>query len=182
MNNQARIAAVIILIVLVGMQILADPISSAKHSMEINHIQNMFAEAQHNWAAANISGYRFEIHGSSQGLCAVNAVIEVKANTVTEVKPLDAAAPLPPDAWPDPDWGNEVFLCAYNHFTIPQMFAMLEKALKNSPFTILEAEFDPQYGFMTRFKDGRFASQGWLNLRGRKVYNEFQISNFKMEQ
>ncbi|MEY2818194.1 MAG: hypothetical protein RL275_1657, partial [Chloroflexota bacterium] len=47
---------------------------------------------------------------------------------------------------------------------------------------ILEAEFDPQYGFITRFKDGIFNSNGWFSAKATSVYNEFQVSNFKLEK
>lgn len=163
-------------------QILFDPISSIRHSLDIANAHNRFDTAQSKWVAVSIEDYGFEIRSRSQSICAVNALIEVRSNVVVKAQPLNAAYPLPPEKWADPDWGNEVFLCDYNHFTVPQMFAMLAKTLQNSPFAILEAEFDPRYGFITHFQDGIFSNNGWLNMRARKIYNEFRVINFKQTQ
>lgn len=170
------------LLVLAVAQILFDPISSIRHSLDIANVRNRFGTAQSKWVAANIEDYSFEIHGRSQGICAVNALIEVRDNVVVRAQPLNAASPLPPEKWADPDWGNEVFLCDYSHFTVSQMFAMLAKTLQNSPFAILEAEFDPRYGFIAHFQNGMFFSDGWLNMRATTIYNEFRVINFEQAQ
>ena len=159
-----------------------DPIAPVRQSLNIAKVRSQLDIAKANWAAVGVDDYSFDIHGRSQSICEVDAHIQVEDNVVMEVRDLSSASLLPPKQWADPDWGNEVFLCDYNHFTVPQMFDMLGKTLKNSPFAVLEAEFNPQYGFMTRFEDGIFASHGWLNLRDQNVYNKFQISNFKIEQ
>ena len=177
-----RIAVAVLVIVLALVQFLFDPISSIQHSLDIANIRNGFDTAQSMWVSASVEDYSFEIHGRSQSICAVDAQVKVEDNAVKEVRHLTSASSLPPEQWADPDWGNEVFLCDYNHFTVPQMFSMLAKTLQNSPFAVLKAEFDPQYGFITRFEDGLFASSGRLSMRTKSVYNEFQISNFKLEQ
>ena len=171
----------VVFIGLILMQFLYDPLAFLKQNIDVGNIQTQLVNAQAQWDSVMIQNYTFEIYGASQSICAVNAIIEVQDDTVIKVHPVNTVSPLPPEKWDDPDWGNEVFLCDYNHFTISQMFAMLEKTLANSPFAVLEAEFDPQYGFITRFEDGLFASHGWLNLRDKNVYNEFQVSNFKIE-
>lgn len=178
-----RVAVVLgaFLVILITIQLSYDPLSVVQQSVKAINLQSRLARAKVQWDSEKIRYYSFTMHGESQSICAVNAVIEVQDDTVIKVHPVNTVSPLPPEKWDDPDWGNEVFLCDYNHFTISQMFAMLEKTLANSPFAVLEAEFDPQYGFITRFEDGLFASHGWLNLRDKNVYNEFQVSHFKIE-
>lgn len=135
--------------------------------------------ARAQWDSAAIQDYSFEIQGSSQSICVVDAMIEVRNNIVTEVMPLGTASPLPSEKWADPDWGNEVFLCDYNHFTIPRIFDMVGKTLQNTPSSILDITFDPHYGFIVDFRDGLFGGHGWLGPQISNVYNEFQIRDFQ---
>jgi len=179
LKNKMLIAFTGSILVLALLQLLFDPLSPSLHSLKAANTRARFAEAKVQWDAANIKDYAFEIRGSSQNICAVDAVIEVRGNVVTQVQPLNAAPPLPPEKWADPDWGNEIFLCDYNHFTVPQMLVMVGKTLQNSPFAILEAEFDPRYGFITNFKDGVLGNNGWLHPIARTIYNEFQVVNFQ---
>ena len=181
MFRKTRIIVGVIFIALILAHFLYDPLSFLQHTVEVRNIQSRFVKAHLQWDSAIIQHYSFEIRGSSQDICMVNALIEVQDNKVILVQPLGTSSPLSPQKWADPDWGNEVFLCDYNHFTIPKIFAMLEKTLGNSPFAILETEFDSLYGFITQFEDGISTSHGWLNFRDKNVYNEFQISNFKIE-
>ena len=182
MFRKTRIIVGVIFIALILAHFLYDPLSFLQHTVEVRNIQSRFVKAHLQWDSAIIQHYSFEIRGSSQDICMVNALIEVQDNKVILVQPLGTSSPLSPQKWADPDWGNEVLLCDYNHFTVPQIFAMLGKTLENSPFAILDAEFDPQYGFVTQFEDGIPARHGWLNLQNKSVYNEFQVSNFKIEQ
>ena len=179
---KTRIIVGAVFIGLILMQFLYDPLGFLEQKLNVGNIQAQLAKAQTQWDSAMIEDYSFEIYGASQSICKVNAWIEVHDEAVVKVKPLHMNSALPPDAWADPDWGNEIFLCDYNHFTVSQMLAMLGKTLENSPFAILDAEFDPQYGFVTQFEDGIPARHGWLNLQNKSVYNEFQVSNFKIEQ
>ncbi len=181
-NTKIRIVVVGLVVILALAQFLFDPISSIRQSLTIASVRSQFSDAQSKWSAAGFEDYSFEIHGRSQNICIVDAQIKVEDNAVTKVLPLNSTFLLAPEQWADPDWGNEVFICDYNHFTIPRMFEMFEKTLQNSPTSILEAEFDPQYGFITRFKDGIFNSNGWFSAKATSVYNEFQVSNFKLEK
>ncbi|GAB4399159.1 MAG: hypothetical protein OHK003_22930 [Anaerolineales bacterium] len=179
MTLKVRIVAIIGIFALLLAQLMYDPISAAKHSLTVERVRVQFSEANEKWNAAVIEDYSFEIQGSSQNICAVDAVIEVRNNIVTEVRPFDSASPLPPEKWADPDWGNEVFLCDYSHFTIPRIFDMIEQIIRNSPSSILSVKFDPQHGFVTSFKDGIFTSNGWLSPKFNGIHNEFQIANFQ---
>ncbi|MBI3170181.1 MAG: hypothetical protein HYZ22_16985 [Chloroflexi bacterium] len=178
-KTQLAIIAVAIVLLFALVQFLYDPISSVEHLLEVSHIHDQFPVARSQWDAAAIQDYSFEIRGSSQSICAVDALVEVQNNIVTEVTPLQNTFSLPPEKWADPDWGNEVFLCDYNHFTIPRIFDMVEKTLQNAPTSILEIEFDLRYGFVTDFRDGIFLGHGWLDPKIGAVYNEFQIRNFR---
>jgi hypothetical protein len=83
------------------------------------------------------------------------------------------------DQWSDPDWGEEVFLCDYNNFTMTQFFRLIDRALHNDASVILSAEFDPEYGFVTSYRYGLFTGYGLLSPRISDCCSEFQISNFE---
>lgn len=171
------VAAGIFLLLII--QLLYDPISSAKHSLDVNRIQTGYSQARAQWEQADIRDYTFEIRGSSQSICPVNAVIQVRDNRVTEVHPLDLDSPLPTRKWEDPFWGSEVFLCSYANFTFTHILDMVYHILQTAPSSLLAAEFDPGAGFVTRFQDGIFSGNGWLNPKVSEFYNEFTITDFQ---
>jgi len=160
-------------------QLLYDPLSTAEHSIGVKRVQREYHDAGTTWEQAAISDYQFEIHSPLQSICAVNAVIEVRDGTVSAVKPLDLFSPLPDWKWADPDWGNEVFLCNYAHFTFTRILEMVGETLQTAPSSILAAEFDPQYGFITHYEDGIFSGHGWLSPKVSEFYNEFTITDFQ---
>ncbi|GMV35248.1 MAG: hypothetical protein AMXMBFR60_30770 [Chloroflexota bacterium] len=169
----------IICILVISTHFSYDPASFLIRAFETNTIKAQFSQAQKNWKTLAIQNYSFEIQGNSESICAVNAIIEVKNNVVIKVQPSDSNLTLPSSKWADPDWGDEVFLCNYNHFTIPRMFAMLETILQDSPLSVLNIKFDSQYGFISKFEDGLFANNGWLSFRNMKIYNKFHVTNFQ---
>lgn len=106
-------------------QLLYDPISYAKHSLDVSLIQTGYSQARAQWDQAAIQNYTFEIRGSSQSICPVGAIIQVRDNVVIEVHPLDSVSPLPARKWEDPFWGSEVFLCNYANFTFTHILDMV---------------------------------------------------------
>lgn len=169
----------IISILLILIQFSYDPISFLSHTLESNLIKAQYTKATTKWESVAIQNYNFEIRGDSESICIVNAQIEVRNGAVKKAQPLDSSSPLPSNQWAEPDWGNEIFLCDYYHFTVPHMFAMLDTILQTSPLSILAVEFDSQYGFINKFEDGIFANNGWFSFRAMRVYNKFQIINFE---
>ena len=180
----AKITATTLLVGIL-IQILYDPISSAKHALEVSSVRDQLPQARDKWDALEITDYTFEIIGDARSISLPSARIEVQNDAVVKVEMLDFTSEnqtpqvLSPDQWADPDWGNEVFLCNYNHFTIPQIFDLLEQTLQNFPSSILQAEFDPEYGFVTNFKYGIYTGYGLLRPQLSDCCNVFRIQNFQ---
>ena len=178
----------LVVVVLAGIliQILFDPISSAKHSLLISSVRAELPQARARWDASGIEDYRFEIQGGTPLLCQLKARIEVRSNLVVQVEALDpfseneSAQILPPEKWADPDWGEEVFLCSYYHFTMPQIFDLVEVTLRNYPSSIIDAEFDPAYGFVTNFEYGLYVGKGLLRPKVSECCSRFVIRDFQV--
>ena len=174
-----------ILFVGILIQILVDPISSVRHSLLISNVRTELPAARAKWDSLGITDYTFEIEGDARSICRPSASVEVRNDEVVNVETKDFAlndAPaqfLPQDQWADPDWGEEVFLCSYFHFTMPQIFSLVEVTLQNFPASIVQAEFDPEYGYVTEFSYGIYAGYGALSPHIEDCCNNFIIRNFQ---
>lgn len=176
-----------IFILLVGLviQVLYDPISSARHSLMVSNVRTELSQARAKWDAAGITDYTFEVQGDARSICQPSAMIEVRSNSVVKVEAKDFASDnspaqlLPPEQWADPDWGEEVFLCSYYHFTMPQIFDLIDETLRNFPSSIMQADFDPEYGFVSDFSYGIYVGYGLLRPKLDNCCYEFHIRNFQ---
>ena len=169
-----------IVILLILTQVFYDPISSVKHALTISSIRNQLPQARAKWEKFEITGYTFEIIGDARSICQPSARIEVENDVVIKVELLNTNSQiLPPDQWADPDWGNEVFLCNYHHFTMPQIFELVEQTLQNFPSSILQADFDSEYGFVTSFEYGIYVGYGLARPKISNCCNIFRIQNFQ---
>jgi len=181
-NSKFIIAAGITALLIVT-EILYDPISSARHHLRIASVRAELPQARAKWDGAGITDYMFEIQGNARSICQPSAVIEVRDNAVVKVETKgnnDNARLLPPESWSDPDWGEEVFLCNYFHFTMPQFFDLVEQTLQSYPASIMQAEFDDEHGFVSDFSFGMYVCYGLLRPRISNCCNEFQIRNFQV--
>ncbi|MEK6751406.1 MAG: hypothetical protein AABZ00_03990 [Chloroflexota bacterium] len=180
----SKITAVILLVGIL-IQVLYDPISSARHSLEVSSVRDQLPQARAKWEALGITDYAFEIIGDARSICQPSARIEVKGDVVVKVETKDFSSEdstpqiLFPNKWTDPDWGNEVFLCNYNHFTLTKTFELVEQTLQNFPSSILQADFDPVYGFVASFKYGIYTGYGLLRPQINDCCNVFRIQNFQ---
>lgn len=167
---------------LILIQILYDPISSGKHSLTASSVRNQLSQARAKWESPEIMDYTFEIIGDARSICQPFARIEVKNEIVVNVETLHGSTPqiLPPDKWIDPDWGNEVFLCNYKNFTMTRIFTLLDNTLQNFPASILQADFDSTYGFITSFEYGIYAGYGFARPKISNCCNVFRIKNFQI--
>ena len=169
-----------ITILLILTQVLYDPISSAKHVLTISSVRDQLPQARAKWEKLKITDYTFEIIGDARSICKPSARIEVENDVVVKVELLNTNSQvLPPDQWADPDWGHEVFLCNYNHFTMPQIFELVEQTLQNFPSSILQADFDSEYGYVTSFEYGIFVGYGLARPQISHCCNVFRIQNFQ---
>jgi hypothetical protein len=163
-----------IAILIILTQVLYDPISSAKHVLTISSVRSQLPQAQAKWEKLEITNYTFEIIGDARSICQPSARIEVKNELLNSNSQI-----LPPDQWADPDWGHEVFLCNYNHFTMPQIFKLVEQTLQNFPSSILQADFDSEYGYVTSFEYGIYVGYGLARPQINHCCNVFRIQNFQ---
>lgn len=174
----AKTTGIIILLLGAVFQTLYDPISSAKHALEVASVRAELPAARTKWESFGLTDYTFEIEGNGRSICQPSAIIEVKNDVVVKVETMTRQI-LPPDKWADSDWGNEVFLCNYNHFTMTRIFDLLEQTLQNFSSSILRANFDKEYGFVTNFNYGIYTGYGLLRPRVSNCCNIFSIKNFK---
>lgn len=172
--------ALIALLLVILIRVLYDPISSIQHSLNVVGVRKQLPQARAKWDALEITGYTFEIIGNARSICQPSARIEVENDVVVQVEIMDVTPQiLPPDQWTDPDWGNEVFLCNYNNFTFTKVFELVEQTLQNFPSSVLQAEFDGQYGFVTSFEYGIYVGKGLAQPQVSNCCNIFRIQNFR---
>ncbi|MEW6401623.1 MAG: DUF6174 domain-containing protein [Chloroflexota bacterium] len=178
-----RIISTVGILLLIGIliQVLFDPISSAKHAWELSRVRAEYPQSRAKWDAHRITNYRLEVNAFEPFVCQPHAVIEVRDENVVKVEVVSGAGLqlLPPYEWADPDWGNEVFLCDYANFTMTQIFDLVDRALHNDPSIILQADFDPEYGFITSYRYGLFVGKGLLSPRVSECCGGFSISSFE---
>jgi hypothetical protein len=187
LSSASRIIRVTIIILLVGIlvQVLYDPISSARHSLRIISVRNQFPRERAKWESFGITDYRFEIQGNGRSICKPSAIVEVRNELVVRVETQDFSSSdsttqfLSPDQWADPGWGDEVFLCNYNHFTMARIFDLLDSTLQDFPSAIMQAKFDPKYGFLSDFSFGIYIGYGLLRPQISDCCNMFSIRNFQ---
>ncbi len=169
-----------IVLLLILTQVLYDPISSIKHRLIVSSIRSQLPQARATWVSTGITDYTFEITGDGRSICRPSAKIEVQKDLVVKVEIMEPTPQiLPPDQWADPDWGNEVFLCNYNNFTITKIFGLLEQTLQNFPSSILQADFDTEYGFVNSFEYGIYVGYGLARPQIGNCCNTFRIQNFQ---
>jgi Family of unknown function (DUF6174) len=187
LSSISRIIKIAALVLLIGIliQILYDPISSAKHALKVSSIQNQFPQERAKWEALGIKDYTFQIEGNGRSICQPSAIIEVENDQVIKVETKDFSKKdstpqiLASEKWADPGWGDEVFLCNYNHFTITKVFDLLDSTLQDFPSSITQADFDPEYGFLTNFNFGIYVGYGLLRPQISDCCNVFSIKKFR---
>lgn len=179
--SKTYIAATAGIVLLLLIQVLYNPISSAKHAVTVASVRSQLPQAQAKWNASEISSYTFEIIGDGRSICQPSAQIEVQDDKVVKVETLDATPQiLPPDQWADPDWENEVFLCNYRNFTMSKIFKLVELTLQNFPSSILQVDFDAKYGYVTSFEYGIYVGHGLARPQISNCCNIFRIQNFQI--
>lgn len=179
-------AVTIVLLIGIAIQILFDPLASAKHALEIWRVRNELPEARAKWDAQKIADYSFEVRGYVPLACLASALIEVRNGAVVQVESRDflpGDSPtklLPPEEWGTPSLGGQIFPCNYANFTMPQVFDFLDQLLERDASSILQVDFDPNYGFITYFSFGSLVPKGVLSPRIGDCCSWFSIENFQV--
>lgn len=188
MSSTKRIIIAVVIVLVIGtvVQILFDPLSSAKHTFEVEKARAKFPESQAKWNKAKITDYKFEVRGYAPLACVVSAAIEVRNGVVVQVESIDFIPSVPPpqvlplEEWATPSLGSQIFLCDYANFTMPQFFDQLAQLLEMDAASILQVDFDPSYGFITYFNFGTFVPKGLLSPRIGDCCSNFRIENFEV--
>jgi len=184
MHAKKRIAKVVLIVILAGFvfQILFDPLSSFIHLGESLQARVFISHARQKWESHEITHYRFDIRGYAPLVCLFGGNIEVqdgkvvhkgpRSDTGTEQNPfLDAGFSnlenLPP-------------ICNYKNYTVPLLFDELERWLHDSPSSITQISFDPEYGFISSFGFGDCGGRGLLNSIISDCAGGFTIENFQV--
>jgi hypothetical protein len=169
----------VILLIAIIIQVLYDPVASVKHMLMVSNVRAELPQARAQWDALEITNYTFEIQGDGRSICKPYATIEVREGVVVKVETKDPVGILSPEYWADPSWGEEVFLCSYFHYTMPQIYDLVAQTLRNFPSSIMDADFDPRYGFVARFRFGIYVGYGMLRPEIGQCCNDFRITNFQ---
>ena len=168
------------IVLLLIVQVLYDPISSAKHVLTVSSVRSQLPQAQAKWEKLEITDYTFEIIGDGSSICKPSVRVKVQNDIVVKVETQDATPQiLPPSQWINPDWENEVFLCNYRNFTMTKIFELVELTLQNFPSSILQADFDSEYGYVTSFDYGIYVGHGLARPQISNCCNVFRIQNFQ---
>ncbi len=179
-------AAVIVLLIGIILQILFDPLASAKQALEISRVRNELPEARAKWDVQKIADYSFEVRGYAPLACVPSALIEVRNGVVVQVEIKDFLSGdsppkfIPPEEWATPSLGGQIFLCDYANFTMPQVFDFLEQLLEMDASSILQVDFDPKYGFINYFGFGSLVSKGLLSPRIGDCCSWFSIEKIQV--
>ena len=171
------ICAAILLVIL--FQVLLDPLSSILYLGERLQARIYLPSAREKWESQGISHYRFDIQGYIPLVCMFGGGIEVKDGLVIPDQRSDADDP---DALLAPGFSGieDPPLCNAQSYTMPQLFDEIERWLKDSPLSITQISFDPQYGFISSFKFGNPGGRGLLNPIVSDCFGGFTIENFQV--
>jgi len=75
---------------------------------------------------------------------------------------------------------NEPSLCNDQNYSMPLLFDEIEGWLQDSPGSITQISFNPQYGFISSFKFGNPGGRGWLSPIISDCCGGFAIENFQV--
>jgi len=181
MTRKKRIIkwAVIVVISMLAVQILFDPLSSLLAVGERMQARLYLPAAREKWEAQDIRHYRFDIQGYFPLVCMFGGGIAVKDGVVIPGPRSDAGDP---GTFLSPGLSSleEPALCDYRNYTVPLLFDEIERWLQDSPTSITQIDFDPQYGFIASFKFGNPGGQGLLSPIIFDCCGGFTIENFQV--
>ena len=183
MRKKRIVTTVLILLLAVSIfQILFDPLSSFMHFSESLQARIVLPHARQKWESHEITHYKFDIRGGASLVCIFGGNIEVKDGKVVHTGPRSDAG-TEQNPFLDAGFSNSEYLpaiCNYKNYTMPLFFDELERWLHNSPFSINQISFDPEYGFVSHFGFGNCGGRGLLNPIVSDCAGGFSIENFQV--
>ena len=160
MRAKKRIAKAVLVIFLAGLvtQILFDPLSSFSRLCESLQARIGLPNARSKWDSQGVTHYKFDIQGYVPLGCMFSGNIEVKDGVVIHTGPRSDGQ-LTPYLTAIKDSS----LCNYETYTVTFFFDELERWLRESPLSVSQISFNPEYGFISRFGFGNCGGRGLLN-------------------
>jgi hypothetical protein len=168
------------ILLIIIFQVLFDPLSTVEHLGERLQARIYLPAAREKWESQGISHYIFDIQGYVPLLCMFGGRIEVKDRVV--IPGLISDVDTDPIAGLSPGFSGlkNPPLCNDQNYTMPLLFDEIERWLKDSPLSITQISFDPQYGFISSFKFGNPGGRGLLNPIVSDCCGGFAIENFQV--
>ena len=161
-------------------QLVFDPLSSVQSLGEYFQARIFLPAAREKWKSQNITHYRFDIQGYFPLLCMFGGMIEVKDGVV--IPGLINDIDMDPIMGLSPGFSGleNPPLCNDQNYTMPLLFDEIEFWMKDSPLSITQISFDPQYGFISSFKFGNPGGRGLLNPMVSDCCGGFTIEKFQV--
>ena len=183
MRTKKRIVVTVLILLLAGsvFQILFDPLSTLLQLSENVEARLGLPNARKKWESQSVTHYKFDIQGYVPLVCMFGGNIEVKDGAVIQTGPRSDAG-TEQNPFLDAGFSNSENLppiCNYKNYTMPLFFDELERWLHDSPFSITQISFDPEYGFISSFGFGNCGGRGLLNPIVSDCAGGFTIENFQ---
>ena len=137
--------------------------------------------ARSRWQALATADYDLQVNGFVPLSCMLVARLKVRNNVLVAVEarrtPWDEQLPwepVEPQHWTLP-------FCAYTQLTVTQMFDRVERDLAEADLAVdaVEVQFEPVYGFVTRYDHRAGYRQGLLNPAVSECCVWFAYSHFR---
>jgi len=168
-------AALVFILAGFVIQILFDPLSSFVDLGENLQARIGLPAARKKWESQKVTYYKFDIQGYVPFVCMFGGNIEVRDGIVIHTGPRSDDR-----LTPNLTILKEPPLCNYQIYTMPQLFDELERWLRETPFSVSEVSFDPEYGFVSGFGFGNCGGRGLLNPIVSDCAGGFTIENFQV--
>jgi len=171
----ALIAALVILVV------LFDPLSWLRNAGAAASIRAELSAARERWRSQEITDYRIDVEGFVPLACVVNVTLSVREGELVGVEGRGMPGhdtegeSVEPEDWDAP-------YCSYREMLVPEMYVRIERELDGIEWSrdTLEAEFDPQYGYVTEYRYDCCYRRGLLNPACADCDIWFSFSNFEL--
>ena len=179
------VAAGLFIGTLLIVEILFDPLSWLINMDAASSIGADLLVAKEQWQSQGIVEYRIDVQGYVPLDCIINATLTVREDQLLAVEdhggPLAETAgyttrrgiSIEPERWDTP--------CPYRDMLVPQMYARIEREVNRIDWSRerLEVSFDPEYGYVTKYRYDGYYQRGILNPVCSDCNVWFSFSNFE---
>jgi Family of unknown function (DUF6174) len=144
-----------------------DPISWVANVYTVRGLPAKLAPALELWKSKTVASYDLDAGIFTPPSCLTKVTLHVRQNTLADVTPIDAP------------W-RAACQSIFKNLTITEMFRVYQDQLKtlDASKTSLKVEFDPDYGFITRYVSNCGYRIGFLNPNGSSCVVGYEFTNF----